>query len=589
MSSTAELGRERSRNLLARVAAGVANPAVSYGIIVALQLRVIWNVWRYKDLTPYDSAHYFLYAAGWAHGLHDNIVWSPLYTDVWGTFVSITKHDVYTAEMVVRVGSVLAATVLVLALMRRLLHPAVALLVAAWWAIVPANYDPLYEVHLFGVLPVLVAALITARDPRRSSLGIAVAILAGSALLLRNELVIATVIVGVAIVLHELHRRRVRPVSSSVLMLAYGLPLAIICVLAGGMYWRSYVQGSTLGPYISNKQDLNMCQAYAFNFQQRHPSRFRGNAFTECAPLMQQTFGRAMPSLVQATLDNPRAVAGYIKWNLQLLPSGLQVALFNATSTRDQPDYVPVETHRSYPLVLSIAVLALLGGGALSIRRDYEFWRREWFPTRRWALAILGAVAVTAFFVVLTQRPRPEYMYGLTVGLMGFVGVCVSALVRRMGWTRFMSVFAAVTLLSLVVAMPSHYRHGPRPLHDAVRRLGILRGPLQRPGSVLIASEFNFEICAYLAGSYNRSCTSPDWASLKTQLARGLPVGQVLNRANASVIYAETLLLADPAITQLVAAPEGYGWRQIAGGLGAQGPWHILVRASKPASTISRS
>src|ERR1700730_7043575 len=97
LSSTrfASSGRVRVSNALARATPVTVSPAFSYGIILLLQLPVIWDVWRYKDLSPGDSASYFLDAVGWAHGLHDNIVWSPLYTDVWGTILTIVKGEVY--------------------------------------------------------------------------------------------------------------------------------------------------------------------------------------------------------------------------------------------------------------------------------------------------------------------------------------------------------------------------------------------------------------------------------------------------------------------------------------------------------------
>jgi uncharacterized membrane protein YwzB len=35
-----------------------------------------------------------------------------------------------------------------------------ALLIAVWWAIQPLNYDTLNEVHLFSLLPVLIAGIV---------------------------------------------------------------------------------------------------------------------------------------------------------------------------------------------------------------------------------------------------------------------------------------------------------------------------------------------------------------------------------------------------------------------------------------------
>jgi hypothetical protein len=583
MSSDAvsELHPPPMRKVLTRAEALSASPLIAYGIIIALQLRVVWNVWRYKDLVFGDTSSYFVDAASWTHGLHDDIIWSPLYTDFWGTVLAVFKGNAYDSEMACRVAIVLAASILVLALMRSLLGPPLALLVAAWWVIVPANYNVLYEVHLFGVLPVLVAALIVVRTPGRRANGIALAILLGTTLLLRNEMLITTIIFASAIAVHEIRERRQHNVPFAIYMRTFGVPLAIACLLAGGFYWRSFDQGHNASLSFSAKEKISIDQAYAFNYQQRHPTKFTGNAFTEYRPLLRQVFGKSEPSLLQAAIADPRAIGGFVLWNVRLLPSGLQVALFNATSTGDQPDYPLVKTHENYALVLSIVVLLLLFAGAWSMRRESQFWRREWLPPRAWVVVLFVAEVVTTLFVVLIeQRPRPEYMYGLTIGIMALAGVCLTALLRRVNGTRFIAPVAIVLPLMLVIALPSYYTRGPRPILDAVNRTQVVRAKLQQPGSVLIAAQFNFEICAYLAETYSRNCTSPSWSTLQAQLASGAPIQGVLTRAKATAIYAESLLLGDPSIARLVAAPRLYGWRQVAGGVGEDGPWHVLVRAN---------
>jgi hypothetical protein len=565
----------RTRTVLARTEAAVANPVLAYAAILVLQLRIIWNVWQFKDLTAGDTSSYFLDAAGWAHGLHDNILWSPLYTNFFGTVVALIG-DVPAAVMVHRLAIVLTATVLVLALMRSLLGPAVGLLAAVWWVVLPPNFNVEYEVHLFGLLPILVAALVVARVPGRRGRGIALATFAGTTLLLRNELVIATAILAVAIMVSELRERRKHRVASSAYLGAYLVPLVIVCLLAGGAYARSHVKGHDVQLGLRAKQDLNVCQIYAFTYQQRHPHRFRGSPWTDCAPLMQETFGHRMPSFTQAMMANPRAMMGFVAWNARLLASGLQVSLFGATATGDNPDYFPVKTHRSYSWLLTIVVLALMAAGLAVIVRDRTFWQRASFTSHAWAGLVLAGVAVTTLVVALTQRPRPEYMYGLTIGLIVLVGTCASAVLRRLG-TRFVAALAAGLTLILCLALPSYYHRGPRPLHDAVERLQIVRGLLNKPGGVLVAPAYNFEICAYLAATFERHCTSPSWATLKRQLDHGEPVRNVLNTAKATAIYADPELQADPAIAKLLASPRSFGWRQAAAGTGTDGPWSILI------------
>lgn len=555
------------------IEAAVANPVVAYGAIVALQLRVIWKVWDYKDLTPYDTSGYFTFAAGWAHGLHDNVVWSPLYTDLWGTLIAAVK-DVNSAVMVQRIAIVLLVTVLVLGLMRALLGPAIGMLLAVWWAVLPVNFNVLTEVHLFGVIPVLIVAVLVSRSSRRGALGVALAILLGAALLARNELLIPALIFAAAIVVRERHGQRA---SALTYARAYGIPLVIVGLLTAGAYWRSDVQGSRFVHELRIKHELNLCQAYAFNYQQRHPTRFTGNPFIDCRPLMKHTFGRSLSSLPRAVVANPRAIAAFVAWNFRLLPSGLQISLFNATATGDNPDYVPPKRHRGYALVLSLAALAVLIAGLMAVRRDWEFWQQQWRP-RAWAWLVLGSVAAATVIVVLTQRPRAEYMYGLTVGVLALVGASVAALLRRVGGARFLAPAAAVVTLSLLVVLPSYYTSRPRPIHDGVERLHVVRQTLDRRGSVLITVSNTTELCFYLARGISDHCTAPDWSKLRAQVRPDKGFPSVLNRARADVIYADAAMITDPLMAQLLADPRRYGWRQVTAGTGHDGPWRILSR-----------
>ena len=178
------------------------------------------------------------------------------------------------------------------ALMRALLGPAMGLLIAAWWTIVPANFNVLYEVHLFGLLPLLVAALVVARAPGRKSVGVALAILVGTTLLLRNELLVGTILFAAAILVYEFRRRAKGPVRIGAYARAFGVPLAIVCLLAGALYWRSFDKGHQVTESLRAKQDLNLRQSYAFNYQQRHPTKFMGNALPMSAA-DEQVFGRA--------------------------------------------------------------------------------------------------------------------------------------------------------------------------------------------------------------------------------------------------------------------------------------------------------
>jgi hypothetical protein len=558
----------------------IRNPVVAYAAILVLQTRIMWNFWHYKDLTFGDTSYYYLDALSWLHGMHSYFAGSPGYT-AFLALVKLIVGDVYAAVLIHRVLIVLAAAVLVLALLRSLLGPAMGFLVTIWWVVLPPNYNVEYEVHLFGLLPILVAALVASRAPSRARLGLSLAVLVGAGFLVREELVLASVILGVAIVIAEIRRRRRSPATPFTYARAYAVPLVVVALLVAGAWWRSseHTAGIPVRATVEAHHRLNVCQAYAFNYQQRHPARFRANAMTDCAPLMRRQFGRDMPTFLEAVRLNPGAIADFVGWNARLLPSGLEVALFGATSTGDTPDYFPVKTHRSYALALLILLLGVIAAGVLALTRERSFWRTEWLPTRAWSVLILCTVGFTAVVVALTQRPRAEYIYGLTIGLLALTGICLSAIVRRLGVESLVGPVTVSLAIMLVLVVPSHYHRTSRPLHDAVQRLQVIRPELNSPTSVLVTSSYNTEICNYLAEIPNDHCSSPAWPALSAQLGNGLTLRRVLDHANATAIYADPLLQQDPRIAKLVASPRSAGWRRVSGGVASDGPWSVLVRA----------
>jgi hypothetical protein len=82
-----------------------------------LQLKVLWKIWEFRDLTTGDTSGYFAEAYGWYEHFAVNLVWSPLYTSYYGTLLMLTG-DAYAATILHRVVIVMAATLGVLAFMR---------------------------------------------------------------------------------------------------------------------------------------------------------------------------------------------------------------------------------------------------------------------------------------------------------------------------------------------------------------------------------------------------------------------------------------------------------------------------------------
>jgi hypothetical protein len=617
---------------LARIDRWVANPLVAYGAVLAIQLRILWRVWDYKDLTFGDTSSYFLDAAAWVHGLHDDIVWSPLYTDFLGTVVAVF-HDLHTAVLVHRVAIVLAASLLVLAVMRRLLGPALGLVAAIWWAVLPANFDVAYEVHLFGVLPVLLAVLVVARSPGRRARGAALGILVASTLLVRNELLITVAGFAIALVIAELRGRR-RPLDRRIgaaaggpsgsaarragadrriplgaLVRAYAIPLALAVAVSGVAYWRSFDQGSQAVASFAAKEQANFCQGYAVNWQQRYPSRFTGNPFLDCEPLVASVFGRRAPTLFQAIEANPRAVAAMAGWNALLIPSGVQVALFGATAGGEDPDYFPVVEHDRWALLALVGLVGVILTGLFTIlrearrevgseargeagseargeagsgeaRREGGSWPAAWWAQHRWAAILLGFVAVNLLVVALAERPAPEYIFGLSVGLIALTGLAVSAVLRRAGVMRFAGAAAGLLAIVALVASAPFYQPGPRPIDDGVVRTQVVHGELTAPTSVLLSDGYGGEICAYLGQTPVDHCTGVDWAALRARVAAGESLRAVLAADHVTAVYMPPDLEADPLLAPLATSPQSVGYRAVARGTAADGPWSVLVRVS---------
>ena len=171
-------------------------PWISYPLLLLLQLKVMWGVWQYRDLPRGDESGYYSRAFLWFKDLMVDIVWSPLYTAFLGTLMHLSS-DAYVVTTVHRLMILLALGILVLALMRRLLPHGIAWLIAAWWVILPVNFDTVSTVHLFPVVPVLAAWLLMLYTPGPWTRGGAIAILLVTSVLIRNEYLVATVALGI--------------------------------------------------------------------------------------------------------------------------------------------------------------------------------------------------------------------------------------------------------------------------------------------------------------------------------------------------------------------------------------------------------
>jgi len=549
-----------------------ANPWFAYLAVLAVQLRGFWGVWE-RDLSAGDSASYFANSSLWSEDLLVKFTWSPLYGAFLGTVHWITD-DLVSAFYVHRVLIVVVLAVLILALMRRLLPPWAALVCACWWASLPIIFDSVYEVHLFAALPLIGAVLLLTGDPTLKRRGAAIGLLVASAVLVRQEAGFIAIVLVAAMAMAGFRARRAgRGRSPRALAVAFGVPLLVAAALVGGALERSVIKGGALSKAFEAKHTLNVCQVYTTNLVQRKPEAYTGNPFTGCQEVMSKVFDEPEPTYTEAWRQNPRAMSAFVAWNLWLLPQGLELALFNAAAGDDNPDFKRAHLNEWWAGALAIVLLALVIAGGIYLRRGFEQWR-PLLHRQRWAWLALAVIALVVLAViVLTQRPRPSYMFGMTAGLMALAGLAAAVLARRFALERWAAAGSAILPLILLVALPFHYRDAPTPVRDAYERLQPVIAEVG-PDPVLVSPAFATNLCQLLLP--NEPCegkTAPVDVPVEPS---GRGFAAALDREGATVFYSDELSSQNAVIAPFLADPRG--WRVAESGSTDAGQWSVLVR-----------
>lgn len=250
------------------------------------------------------------------------------------------------------------------------------------------------------------------------------------------------------------------------------------------------------------KHTTNVCQVYAFGYQQRHPE-WTKSPWLECPELMQQVFGQPLPSMLEALRSNPRAMAGHFLWNLRLLPAGLQVALFNATADSVNPDYPAVLLKRFRVMIPTVLALGLLTLGLAKLYQAKQDWWAEWFRERVWGWTLLVCLAAVMLVVIPMQRPRPSYMFMLTLLLMATTGMCLFITIRRLAVYQLLQRWTWVVMLGCLLFAPPHYSAGTRELLDLYRELYPSKEFLRIPGTAIVTGGYAQELCNYFTAGTN--------------------------------------------------------------------------------------
>lgn len=546
-------------------------PLIAYGALLLLQLKVVWRMWDYKDLTFGDTSSYFLDAYRWFEDFSVHFIWSPLYTSFYGSFLHITT-DVYAATILHRLVIVFAATALVLALARKLLPAGIAWLIGAWWAILPINFNTLYEVHLFAVIPVLIAGLLILSSPLPWARGAALGVMLATSLLVRNELSLATMGLACICLVWEIwqYRSTVEKPAWRTYILSYGIPLLIATSIILFFYSHSHTKYPELSIAAVPKHTLNICQVYAFGYQQRYTD-WTGSPWTECQSLMQRQFGQDQPSLFQALQANPAAMIEHFLWNFSLALNGLQVALFNGTSGSVNPDYAPVNLNQRWVILPTLAVGATLITGLMLLYRNRDYWWRFWLKERALGWLLLLPIAALCILIIFPmQRPRPSYFFSLTFLLMALVGMSIFVITHRWRNANKLSIFLPFIMLALLIWVPNYYPNiaTDRRLLHFYRQFTPFQDVIARADTVFLVREYSFELCSYLRKAESCQPLSYAGGTFFANMSAGLPLEAYLEQQKVNLFYVDENLLAElkanPQATQLLTKPLSVGWKLIA-------------------------
>ena len=578
-----------------------SRPWFSYVILLLLQLKVMWGVWQYRDLTFGDESGYYSRAFLWFKDLSVDIVWSPVYTSFLGTLMHLST-DAYFVITLHRIIVVLALGILILALMRRLLPHPLAWLIAAWWVILPINFDTAYTVHLFAAIPVLGAWLLILRTSTSWTRGGAIAVLLLTTILVRNEYLVATVILAIVCLWWEIRvaeHVEARPTSQRrAYLISYGVPLLLAGAVVLFFYARSIYQfpelwaGGTLQHYrppwsahsgLKPKHTYNMCQVYAAGYQQRHPE-WNTSPMLDCSGLMASTFGTPLPSLGEMLRRNPVAVLQHFWWNLSLTPSGIQLLLFNASAGAVNPDYFSVQLHSRRALGLSLITVSILVVGLCLLYRDRYFWWEHWLKDRALGWLAMLAVVAVAGLTIPTQRPRPSYLFCQGIVLMALTGMCLFAISHRLPALRRLSKWLPIVMVILLLVVPPHYRSdgSARPLLALYERLAPFEAVFNRPDTLFMARGYLIEIHDYVGHNY---FTSPlinlDYTILDGAPA-DRPLPSFLDQHGVNLFYVDESLWkklsANLAHRAFLTSPESAGWKILASQDTEAGRWMLLQK-----------
>jgi len=272
------------------------------------------------------------------------------------------------------------------------------------------------------------------------------------------------------------------------------------------------------------------------------------------------------------------------------------VALFNATSGAVNPSFEGVHMGFRYPDVMSVVMLVVVALGAALLPQHRHCCWETWVKGRGWGWYALFTGSLVSLFGVVTQRPRPSYMFLMTLALMAVVGLALTVIAHHGRLSRHVGWLVPVGVAGLLLIVPSYYtlrfypnlaQHGQRPLRRLYYRLLPYREHFARRMTVVVLpntfgnpTTYGDDLCAYLG--QNDAChAAATLDQLMAQRRAGETLGEALDRAGSTLLYLDERVLTSlaPEIETFDQDRQRLGWELLGSGENPGDRWRLFGRS----------
>jgi hypothetical protein len=206
--------------------------------------------------------------------------------------------------------------------------------------------------------------------------------------------------------------------------------------------------------------------------------------------------------MTEALIRNPQIMTEHLLWNLALIPSGLQLMLFNCIGGGLTPDYIePVRD------ICTATVLSALAIGFISLAAVFAALNpltlRRWFAAHRWSATAMLCYAAVAMFVMVMQRPRASYVFCFSIEIMALTVLSLRHLVTSPSLDAWLRRCAPGLMLCAILVVPSYYaqQNAERKLLNYIEFLQPFALVIEYDHGQVLMPSYVHEIAHYLYGT----------------------------------------------------------------------------------------